>query len=318
MIKKKIHIYGLIDPRNNNIFYIGYTGNLSKRFRTHLNVNGKRREKNLYKDNIIRKILECGLKPEINVLETCDKRFNDELNMYEHERIEIEYIKKYRESGIKLTNLTTGGDGGSTWRRKVYQYSENGEFLKEYESVKEMSELYKVDLSFISKVIDQRRRNSYKSTYLFSSKEKAYKFHFKTTKKYSLPIVQYTLNGGYVDEFKSLVEAFQITNIPVVYISNAINEKIEQAGGFFWFHKNNVPEYVSKYLGKSAKLYKPIFQYDLKGNLIDEFKSIADASRCLKINEALISGNLRNKTKSCKGFSFKYKNKIDDKIKILK
>ena len=115
-----------------------------------------------------------------------------------------------------------------------------------------------------------------------------------------------------------MVEAFQITNIPVAYISNAINEKIEQAGGFFWFHKDSVPEYVSKYLGKSAKLYKPIFQYDLKGNLVDDFKSIADASRCLKIDWGLISRNLRNKTKTCEGFCFKYKNKVDDKIKIKK
>ena len=101
-----VYIYGLVDPRNDEVFYVGYTNNIKRRFRAHINVDGYRRKENLYKDNLIRKILECGLKPEISVLETCDKRFDSESNMYEHERIEIEYIKKYRESGVKLTNLT--------------------------------------------------------------------------------------------------------------------------------------------------------------------------------------------------------------------
>ena len=51
-LSKIVYIYGLVDPRNNKIFYIGYTEYLKKRFNAHLNVDGYRREKNLYKDNL--------------------------------------------------------------------------------------------------------------------------------------------------------------------------------------------------------------------------------------------------------------------------
>jgi hypothetical protein len=66
---KKVYIYTLINPINDEIFYVGYSENIKKRYIIHLRTNGKRREKNLYKDNIINKILKVGLKPEIKIID---------------------------------------------------------------------------------------------------------------------------------------------------------------------------------------------------------------------------------------------------------
>lgn len=234
-----VYIYGLVDPRDNNIFYIGFTQYLKKRYNVHLNVDGFRREQNLYKDNIIRKILQLGLKPEMKIIDECEYKFNPEINMYEHERLEIEQIKKYRELGGKLANLTIGGDGGVTHKRKVYQYSEDGKFLEKYLSVNDVALKYGVNGDIISKVIDQRRKKSYRGTYLFSSKENAKLFQFKKTKKDNIPIVQYSPNGELLNEFRSQKEASRTTKVPQPNINHCLKNKRKYAGGFSWEYKNN-------------------------------------------------------------------------------
>ena len=304
-VDDKIYIYGLVDPRNNEVFYIGYTQYLKKRFNVHLNVDGYRREKNLYKDNVIRKILNSGLMPQIIILDSCEKKYNEIQQKYEHELIEIKYIEKYKNKNIKLTNLTNGGEGGRTKLKPVYQYDENGIFLRKYESVNSVAESYGVGADIISKVVDQRGKKSYRGTYLFSSKEKANSFVFKKTIK-TIPIIQYTLNGEFVSEYNNQNEAFKMTQVSQASISNCINGKSQQAGGFLWYNYNSIPTEVPK-ICKYSNMVKPIIQYDLNGNFISEFKSISEAGKILKIRSSLIVTNLKKITKTCKGFIFTYK-----------
>ena len=238
-MNKIVYIYGLVDPRNDKIFYIGFTQYLKQRFNAHLNIDGYKREKNTYKNNVIRKILNLGLKPQMIILDSCEKKFNDILNMYEHEKLEKNYIKEYRDKGLSLTNLTTGGDGGCTYQRKVFQYSEEGKFLKEYESVNSVAESYGVGADIISKVVDQRGKKSYRGTYLFSSEEKGNLFMFKATKKDNIPVVQYSFDGEFICEYKSQKEASIITNIQQPNINHCLKKKRKYAGGFCWEYKNN-------------------------------------------------------------------------------
>ena len=260
-----VYIYGLVDPRNDEIFYIGFTMYLKKRYNVHLNVNGSRKVKNLYKDNVIREILNENLKPEMRVLDSCEKKKNSIENKYEHELLEIKYIKEYREKGINLTNLTDGGDGGGTKTKKAYQYSEDGVFLKEYSSHIEIMKRYNIDSTLISKVIDQKVKKSYRETYFFSSKEKANIFKFKKTRKYITPIVQYTLDGIFVRNYKSQREAARETNITQSNINCCLNGKYNQTGGFYWYYMNKIPEIIPKFKGKYYCKIKIILQYTLNG-----------------------------------------------------
>jgi predicted GIY-YIG superfamily endonuclease len=57
---RKVYIYGLIDPRNDKVFYAGFTNNIKRRYNSHMNINGKKREKNTHKDNVIKKIFALG------------------------------------------------------------------------------------------------------------------------------------------------------------------------------------------------------------------------------------------------------------------
>jgi len=97
-----ILIYKLIDPKTNQIRYIGKTKKtLRKRLYEHLT------KRNLtpktHKNNWIKQLLSEGLKPIIETIEIVT-----ELNWKERE---IYHIKKLKSDGIKLTNTTDGGDG---------------------------------------------------------------------------------------------------------------------------------------------------------------------------------------------------------------
>lgn len=58
--------------------------------------------------------------------------------------------------------------------------------------------------------------------------------------------------------------------------------------------------------GEKCKTSKYISQYDLSGNLIKNWIGIAEAARHLKCNACSISACLTNRTKTCKGFVWKY------------
>lgn len=65
----------------------------------------------------------------------------------------------------------------------------------------------------------------------------------------------------------------------------------------------------SKEMNENALWYKaiPIYQYDLEGNFIREWKSAQEASRSLKIDGTGITGVLRGEHSYSKGYMFRYK-----------
>lgn len=93
----EINIYGLIDPRTNNIRYVGKTKNsLQHRLKQHLSETP---ERNTHKSNWIKSLKKEDLTPIIVQLDVCD-----ETNWVEKEQYWISVF-------TDLTNLTAGGDG---------------------------------------------------------------------------------------------------------------------------------------------------------------------------------------------------------------
>lgn len=98
-----VYIYGLCDPRDNKLKYIGKTNNPERRYIEHLST-ARHKKKRTYRDNWILKILLLGFKPKLEVLEECN-----ESDWEESERF---WISEAIEAGLKLTNLCDGGQGG--------------------------------------------------------------------------------------------------------------------------------------------------------------------------------------------------------------
>lgn len=148
-------IYVLRHPITNEIRYCGQTiKTLKYRLNEHIQ-DSKRRH--YHSANWIQSLLKQNLKPLITLVEECDYK---DLNSRE-----IYYIKHFRELKINLTNTSNGGQLGSckfhteeskqkisnfmknykksldhiakmgkTLSKKVYQYSLNGEFIKEFDN----------------------------------------------------------------------------------------------------------------------------------------------------------------------------------------
>jgi hypothetical protein len=102
-MRETTFIYGLWDPRNYQLRYIGKTKNLDKRLKTHIEEAKLSNSRN-HRLNWIRQLLNEELEPFIEVLEECT---NDTW-----EKAERDWIVECRRFGLKLTNGTDGGEGG--------------------------------------------------------------------------------------------------------------------------------------------------------------------------------------------------------------
>lgn len=97
---KKYLIYGLVDPRNNKICYIGMT---SQKLKIRLRQHNNPKKDNLSKIAKLSRFLNKNkLKFSIVELYSC----LDEQDMFEKE---ILFIKEYREKGYLLKNIQPGG-----------------------------------------------------------------------------------------------------------------------------------------------------------------------------------------------------------------
>ena len=103
---KKFTIYYFVDE-NGIPFYVGKTSNIKTRrwnHKTNINTGS-----NYYKYNKARKILNDN--PELDFYKDIFKIVETNINSDEINNKEIQYIKELKENGIKLTNLTKGGEG---------------------------------------------------------------------------------------------------------------------------------------------------------------------------------------------------------------
>lgn len=94
------YIYGLIDPRDNRLRYVGASKNLKRRYKEHLC------SRNVTKLPVyvwIKELFDLKLRPAIRILEKVDST-----NWKEKERL---HIKKYRNKFTDLTNVSDGGNG---------------------------------------------------------------------------------------------------------------------------------------------------------------------------------------------------------------
>ena len=270
-MNKIVYIYTLVNPLNNEIFYVGYTNNPKRRLREHI-----RYKYNPSKDSIINEILISGLEPTLNIIDKCNFIFNYSHNMFEHERLEIFYIKKYKESGIKLTNLTDGGGVGNVNHIPVYQFDEFGNFIKKYDSITDASNSVMVSISKISVALNQKINKSSAGFYWFTSEEKSKNIVFRKAAKRNIPILQYSLDGKFIKKFKGQEEAKKITNISAKLINKCLRKGgYDQAGGYMWFYEKNIPSEI-KYKGRY--LSKPIMKFTTNDEFVEEYTSIEEAT----------------------------------------
>jgi hypothetical protein len=139
------------------------------------------------------------------------------------------------------------------------------------------------------------------------------------------PVLQYTLKGEFIKEFKSIKEAELETGIKSIFenASGYKNNRVKTAGGFVWIYKCKINQLQIKLkIANSPKrptpldsrkkisknLKKPIIQYNMNNEIIKEWDSIKTASEYYNIHSSSIGNSCRNKQKTSCGFIWKFKN----------
>lgn len=102
-----IRIYALVDPRDNEVRYVGKTKQtIKKRYQQHLKAARLRTDES-WRTHWISKLLRLGYSPRIELLQ--------EVPVTDWRKAEQYWIGYYRSIGCRLTNGTVGGDGGDSF-----------------------------------------------------------------------------------------------------------------------------------------------------------------------------------------------------------
>lgn len=217
------YIYGLIDPRNDEIRYIGKTVNSKTRLSGHI-TESKDIEVVNYRVKWIRKLISLGLKPKIIFLRTCSS--------HEYEKYETEYIRIY--SNNRLTNSDETGQGNINRKRevldrqsenrgrKVYQYDLDGNFLKEFRSARTAASELNLNHGNISRCCN----GEYKHTQGFIFRyEKVEVVEVKNPNGVKKIVIEIDESGNKINEWKSVMDCSRFTGIDNSNISRVCNGK---------------------------------------------------------------------------------------------
>lgn len=111
MYVESANIYVLIDPRDNEIRYVGKTfGEIEKRLKGHI-YDARCRPGTGWRARWVNKLVRMGLPPRIELVQAVPRTTWKEAESY--------WIGYYRSLGCLLTNGSPGGDGGIGSRRGV-------------------------------------------------------------------------------------------------------------------------------------------------------------------------------------------------------
>lgn len=134
----------------------------------------------------------------------------------------------------------------------------------------------------------------YNTTYDNASEKRAEK-----TRK---AVRQYTLDGEFIAEYKSVTEASKATNIAMLSICACCKKRKQYS---------HTKDYIWRYADDTSKVKivydRRIEQYSLQGEYLQTFKTQSDAARAIGVTPSSIRGCLCGKTKSSGGFMWKKK-----------
>lgn len=180
--------------------------------------------------------------------------------------------------------------------KKIYSYDKFGNFIKEYNSISNFCKENKVTLGPVQRAIALKTK--IKGFYL--SDKKLDKFIKEKNIKKLEKVYQYDLDGNFIKEWNSCLEAYKNLGYGYSMISIKLKMGNPICGDYQWSK-------VKLKKMKSRKKYifnKKICQYDLNGNLIKVWNSVRDCRKEFGNVSRVLSG----KAKQCKGYTFKYYN----------
>ena len=126
---------------------------------------------------------------------------------------------------------------------------------------------------------------------------------------HSIPVVQLTLYGEFINEYKNSNEVEAILGIDSASIRRCCTGNQLSAGGFQWVEKEKYNP-LNTYIYINPSLI-PVIQLNPDGTFIAEYKSIRDAHKATGVAESGIRRCCKDVCKTSGGFIWIYKAKYD-------
>ena len=302
----KFCVYIHLNKYNKKI-YIGIT---SQTFKERWN-NGNGYCKNIYFFNAINKykwksfqhfVFINGNWEEVDENIDLKKYYNFNLQTaldYEKKLIE-KCRKKYGINNIY--NISSGGAGITGVREKpVLQFDLDGEFVEQFMSCKLASINTKISYGGILLCCNHKSKSSGGFLWKFASDPEELVIPNKVSQK-NVGVIQYDINGIYINYFSSVRVASKILKISQSAIISCCKGRTKTAAGYQWkyINSNKIIEPIVKHKHHIRKVY----QYDLKGNFIQCYNSMTEAEKASKAMGIWNSCN--NKQAQSGGFIWLY------------
>lgn len=138
-------------------------------------------------------------------------------------------------------------------------------------------------------------------------------------------VIQYSLSGEFIKKWKSAAEIERETGYKAENISASCLKKNYTYKSYIWHFEND--SITNEFIEKIKKIHNHpnVQQYSLKGELLNEFNSLKEASEKTLINFKLIYDVCCGRRKTTNGFIWKFNNEllilnnhINDKDKSIK
>jgi len=137
----------------------------------------------------------------------------------------------------------------------------------------------------------------------FNSKENGY--NIDAGGGFKKKVYKYDKSGKLIEQFNCLEDAAKTVNATKQSISSACLGKSKLYKGFYW-------SYQEPFEPGLDRRKKKVFQYTLEGNLVAEYKSVADASRKTGASKTSIAKVCRGEYSKSNGYIWRYNPKCDE------
>ena len=161
----------------------------------------------------------------------------ENLTSEEADEIEQKLIKEYKEKGESY-NIANGGKSGTAIPKehKIKQYTLKGEFVKEWDSIKEAEDflgVYKAEANICACCLGRKSR-AYGYIWRYAESET----EVKPLRPYRSSVCQFTKDGKYVATFSNIKEASRMTGANEKSIGNVLHGRSLTSAGFIWKFKD--------------------------------------------------------------------------------
>lgn len=213
------------------------------------------------------------------------------------DKLEIHFIKHYKSYRLGY-NADKGGKGGPQGQ-SVYQYSMNGDFIKEWDSITEAALYYKLSYGVIYGAASKEKVRVTAGGFLWR-REKHDKIKATRGVSTKRKVCQYTIKGELVKTYDTIILAESSLggnlNLTRAIKNNGI------AGGYCWVYKGEPFIKPSQKKLRKAGLVK-VGRFNLDDELIELYDNV---NIVVNLFGSSIFHNLNGRSNKAYGFRWKY------------